>query len=249
MTEKPGDRRPPVKAEVHHTHRDVSGGWLRPAVFGAMDGLVSNYALMAGVTGGSRAVGGGTTAIVLAGLAGLVAGAFSMAAGEFISVSSQSEAAMAEIETERRELRENPEAELDELTGLWVSRGLTPEVARMVASELSSDPEVALDTHTREEIGVTQAELPSAYVAAFSSFAAFTVGAFLPVVPYLLGAESAIWSFMVAVIGLFGAGALVSTVTTRSWWFSGLRQLILGMAAAGVTFLVGSLVGAGLGAG
>lgn len=228
-----------MTAEIHHEHRDVTGGWLRPAVFGAMDGLVSNFALIAGVSGGSA----GHKVIVLAGLAGLVAGAFSMAAGEYISVASQSELAEAEIEVERRELVRNPGAEEAELAQLYAARGLDPELAAEVARQLSSDPEEALEIHAREELGVDPEHLPSPVLAAGSSFLSFSVGALLPVLPYLLGATSLWPSGLIAAIGLFSAGALVSRVTARSWWFTGLRQLGLGTAAAAITYGVGALIG------
>ena len=126
-----------IDAEVHHSHRDVTGGWLRPAVFGAMDGLVSNAALVAGVAGG----GAGRTTVLLAGMAGLAAGAFSMAAGEYTSVASQSELAEAEIEIERRELLRRPREEEEELAQMYVKRGLDIDLARQVARQLSKDPE------------------------------------------------------------------------------------------------------------
>jgi vacuolar iron transporter family protein len=229
--------------EAHHAHREVSGGWLRPAVFGAMDGLVSNTALVAGVAGG----GVQPRAIALTGLAGLAAGAFSMAAGEYTSVASQSELAEAEIAVERAELTHRPETERAELARLYVSRGVEPELAGLVAAQLSRDPEQALRIHTREELGVDVDALPSPVTAALSSFAAFSVGALLPVLPYLLGVRTLWPAIVVAFVGLFACGALVSKVTARSWWFSGLRQLLLGAAAAGLTYAFGSLVDAALG--
>jgi VIT1/CCC1 family predicted Fe2+/Mn2+ transporter len=234
----------PHKVEIHHSHADVSGGWLRPAVFGAMDGLVSNAALMAGVAGGTDA---DSTAVVLAGLAGLAAGAFSMAAGEYVSVRSQAELAAAEIEVERAEILARPEAEAAELVELYVSRGVPRPLAQQVVAELSKDPETALEVHTREEIGVHPSELPSPWVAAGSSFVSFGVGALIPVLPYLFGADSLALSQGMALLALFVCGALVSRVTTRSWWYSGLRQAAIGAAAGLVTFALGSVVGTGLG--
>jgi VIT1/CCC1 family predicted Fe2+/Mn2+ transporter len=217
----------------------VTGGWLRPAVFGAMDGLVSNFALIAGVAGGQAA----HKVVVLAGLAGLAAGAFSMAAGEYISVASQSELVAAEIAVERHELVNNPKAELSELAGTFEARGVDPELAAEVARQLSRDPEGALEIHAREELGVDPGNLPSPVVAAVSSFAAFAIGAMIPVLPYLLGADNLWPAAVLAAISLFTAGAIVSRVTLRTWWFSGLRQLVLGGAAALVTFGVGALIG------
>ncbi|MER7915199.1 MULTISPECIES: VIT1/CCC1 transporter family protein [unclassified Streptomyces] len=227
----------------NHTHRDVNGGWLRPAVFGAMDGLVSNLALMTGVAGG--AVGHQT--IVITGLAGLAAGAFSMAAGEYTSVASQRELVEAELAVERRELRRHPQDEEDELAALYVARGVTPELAREVARQLSKDPEQALEIHAREELGIDPGDLPSPLVAAVSSFGSFALGALLPLLPYLLGA-TVLWpALLLALLGLFGCGAVVAKVTARSWWFSGLRQLALGGAAAGVTYALGALFGTAVG--
>jgi len=171
------------RPEIHHTHRNVNGGWLRPAVFGAMDGLVSNGSLIAGAAGGS--VARGTVALI--GLAGLFAGAFSMAAGEYTSVASQAEMIEAEIATERRELARRPHAEEHELALLYQSRGLTPDLAREVAKQLSANPEQVWRIHAREELGIDPDELPNPLVAAGSSFAAFAAGALLPLLPYLVG--------------------------------------------------------------
>src|SRR5437879_6142847 len=196
----------------NHTHRDVNGGWLRPAVFGAMDGLVSNLALMTGVAGG--AVGQNT--IVLTGLAGMAAGAFSMAAGEYTSVASQRELVVAELAVERAQLRKHPKDEQAELAALYESRGVEPELARKVAEQLSRDPEQALEIHAREELGIDPSDLPSPTVAAVSSFGSFALGALLPVLPYLLGA-SVLWpAVLLALLGLFACGAVVARVTARS---------------------------------
>ncbi|MEV0344256.1 VIT1/CCC1 transporter family protein [Nonomuraea sp. NPDC050680] len=228
-------------AEQHHQHRDVTGGWLRPSVFGAMDGLVSNFALIAGVAGGT----GETKVIALAGIAGLAAGAFSMAGGEYVSVASQRELALAEIAVERRELERHPEAEQEELAQVFISRGVTPELAAEVARQISENPAQALEVHAQSELGVDPHDLPSPKVAAGSSFLSFGVGALLPLAPYLVGVTSLWVSAVISCLALFGAGALVSTVTARSWLYSGLRQLIVGVVAAGLTFGLGNLIGAG----
>jgi VIT1/CCC1 family predicted Fe2+/Mn2+ transporter len=227
----------------NHTHRDVSGGWLRPAVFGAMDGLVSNLALMTGVAGGAVS----HRTIVITGLAGLAAGAFSMAAGEYTSVASQRELVEAELDVERRELRKHPKDEERELAELYQARGVEPGLAREVARQLSEDPEQALEIHAREELGIDPGDLPSPTVAAVSSFGSFALGALLPVLPYLLGA-TALWpALLLAFLGLFACGAIVARVTARSWWYSGLRQLALGGAAAGVTYALGTVFGTAVG--
>ena len=233
--------------EIQHSHPDVTGGWLRPAVFGAMDGLVSNLALIAGVAGGTRDQAG-SSAVVLAGLAGLAAGAFSMAAGEYTSVASQSEAAQREIDKERREIIANPVAETDELAQMYVEKGLDPDLAREVARQIHVDVDNAVTVHAREELGVDPHDLASPLTAAVSSFLAFAVGAAIPVLPYLLGAGTLLPGLVVTLLALFICGAVVTNVTSRSWWYGGLRQMVLGAAAAGLTYLFGSLVGgAGIG--
>jgi len=225
--------------EMHHSHRDVTGGWLRPAVFGAMDGLVSNFALIAGVVG---ATGAGKGAVV-AGFAGLVAGACSMAAGEYTSVKSQTELMRAEIAVERAELARNPEGERAELAALYRSRGLEPELADQVAAGLSADPEQALRVHVREELGVDPDDLPSPMLAAASSFVAFALGALVPLVPFLFGASGLTVALVLSVLGLFGFGAAVAQMTARPWWLGGMRQLALGVGAAAITFGIGNLLG------
>ncbi|MEV0164109.1 VIT1/CCC1 family predicted Fe2+/Mn2+ transporter [Nonomuraea fuscirosea] len=228
------------RAEAHHRHRDVTGGWLRPSVFGAMDGLVSNFALIAGVAAGTA----NTRIIALGGAAGLAAGALSMAGGEYVSVASQRELAQAEIAVERRELASHPDDEREELAQTFVDRGVAPDLAAEVARQISLHPDQALEVHARNELGVAPGDLPSPVVAAVSSFLSFGVGALLPLLPYLLGAHDLLWSTGVSGVALFAAGAIVSVVTARSWWYSGLRQLLVGALAAAVTFTVGNLVGA-----
>ncbi len=209
-------------AELHHDHQDVSGGWLRASVFGAMDGLVSNLALISGMAGGSASA----STVALAGVAGLAAGAFSMAAGEFVSVRSQNELAEREVAIERAEILRVPEAELAELARdlrrprgvdlTWPSRSLARSPPTRSApcgpTRCSSSGSTPVSSRAR-------------YVAAGSSFVAFCLGAFIPLLPYLLGATTLMPAIVLASIGLFGAGALVSRVTARTWWYSGLRQL------------------------
>lgn len=227
------------RGEVHHSHRDVTGGWLRPAVFGAMDGLISNFSLISGFAGAHA----DRHLVILSGLGGLVAGAFSMAVGEYVSVASQSDLARAEIAVERHELRHNAEAEREELAQLYISRGVEAELAHEVARQLSKDPDQALEIHAREELGVSGDDLPSPYLAAGSSFVSFSIGAVLPVLPFMLGA-SVLWpAAVVAAIGLFLAGVTVARITARPWWFGGARQLLLGAAAAAITFGVGAAIG------
>ena len=240
----------PAVLPVGHEHPDVTGGWLRPAVFGAMDGLVSNVALIAGVAGGAAAsssVDGQSSVVVLAGLAGLTAGAFSMAVGEYTSVASQSEAARREIDKERHEIEVNEGAEIAELADMYAEKGLDLGLARQVAEQIHRDKERAVVVHAREELGIDADDLPSPALAAVSSFAAFALGAFVPVLPYLLGATSVWPAVLLTLAALFGCGAVVTRLTVRSWWYGGSRQMLLGGLAAAVTYVVGSAVGAGLG--
>jgi VIT1/CCC1 family predicted Fe2+/Mn2+ transporter len=234
---------PPVES-VEHEHPDVTGGWLRPAVFGGMDGLVSNFALIMGVVGGTN---NDTKPVVLAGLAGLAAGAFSMAAGEYTSVASQREFARAQIEIERDEIVNNGGAEEAELAAMFVDKGVDEATARDVAAQIHRDPDNAVAVHAHEEFGVDADDLASPMLAAVSSFLSFALGAFIPVAPYLFGVTVAWPAVVLSLLGLFACGAVVTSITDRTWWFGGSRQLLLGGAAAGLTYLVGNAVGAGLG--
>jgi VIT1/CCC1 family predicted Fe2+/Mn2+ transporter len=227
--------------EGEHHHADITGGWLRPAVFGAMDGLVTNIALIAGVGGG----GVSPRNIVLTGFAGMVAGAISMGLGEYTSVASQNEQLAAEVDKERRELARNPEGEAQELVDAWTSRGLPRDVAEQVAEALKHNPDEALRMHVQEELGVDPHDQPSPWTAAFSSFICFSIGSIIPLVPYLMGFTSLWLALAVGGAGLFLAGVLVARFTKRPWWFSGGRQLLLGAAATAVTYLVGRMIGAG----
>lgn len=236
----------PDPPPIEHSHPDVTGGWLRPAVFGAMDGLVSNAALIAGVAGGTRDHPDAST-VVLAGLAGLAAGAFSMAAGEYASVASQSEAAEREIAREREEIIENPAGETAELADLLVAQGISPDIARQAAEQVHDDLETAVAVHSIAELGVDPDDLASPYMAAASSFAAFSLGALVPLLPYFLGVEVLAPAMVLTLVALFGCGALVTRLTSRPWWFGGLRQVLLGGAAFALTYVVGMAVGAGIG--
>ena len=228
---------------MHHDHQNVQGGWLRPAVFGAMDGLVSNFALIAGVAGG----GVSSHAVALAGMTGLFAGAMSMASGEYTSVRAQGEAMKKELAIERAEIRRRPKAEEAELARIYRKRGLDAQLAQEVARQLSRDSENVWKVHAREELGVDPDELPSPWVAAGSSFTAFGIGAFVPLLPYLVGATSLWIAMILAGAGLFIAGALIARFTRHSWWYTGLRQLLIGGAVAAVTYGLGNLVGTAVG--
>jgi VIT1/CCC1 family predicted Fe2+/Mn2+ transporter len=205
------------------------------------DGLVSNTALLAGVAGGGVS---SAHTFVLTGLAGVVAGAFSMATGEFTSVASQSELARAEIAVEKAEIARVPQAEEAELAAIYRSRGVDDATAREVARQLSVDPEQVWRVHAREELGIDPDHLPSPWVAAGSSFLAFALGADIPVLPFLFGATTLLLAVVLAGLALFAAGAIVSRFTVRSAFYSGTRALLLGALAAGITYLIGSAVGA-----
>src|SRR3954471_4664546 len=207
---------------MHHDHQNVQGGWLRPAVFGAMDGLVSNFALIAGVSGG----GVPSHTVALTGLSGLLAGALSMASGEYTSVRAQGEAMSAELAIERAEIARRPKAEEAELARIYRKRGLDPQLAQEVARQLSRDPETVWKVHAREELGVDPDALPSPWTAAFSSFIAFAVGALVPLLPSLVGAHSLVAAMICAAVGLLATGVLIARFTRRSWWYSGLRLLL-----------------------
>jgi VIT1/CCC1 family predicted Fe2+/Mn2+ transporter len=229
-----------VSQAIEHHHADVSGGWLRAATFGAMDGLVTNIALIAGVGGG----GVSRHTLILTGVAGLVAGSISMGIGEYTSVRTQNDQVAAELDKELRELRRNPEGEADELVAMWSARGLPEPLARQVADVLKEHPEQALRVHAQEELGVVPDELPSPWTAALSSFVCFAVGAVVPLLTYLLGFDSLIAALAVGGAGLFVAGALIARFTGRRWWRSGLWQFLLGAAAAGATYVVGLWIAA-----
>lgn len=223
-----------------HEHRDVSGGWLRPAVFGAMDGLVTNVSLIAGVGGG----GGAQHIIILTGLAGLAAGALSMATGEYVSVSSQNELVEAEVRKERHELEVHPDAERAELAAMLQHRGIDAELASQVAKQISTNPEEALGMHVREELGIDPSELPSPVTAAGASLATFAVGALIPLLPYLLGFNSLWIALALSAVAAFVGGGLVARLTDRPFLRGALRQLVLGAVVAGITYLIGHAVGA-----
>jgi VIT1/CCC1 family predicted Fe2+/Mn2+ transporter len=232
-----------MPAEAHgHQHRDVSGGWLRPAVFGAMDGLVTNVSLISGVGGG----GGSARTLVLTGLAGLTAGAFSMATGEFVSVSSQNELVQAEVRKEKLELESNPAAEQRELAAMFRQRGMDADIARKAAAQISAHPTHALTVHVREELGVDPHELPSPLTAAGASLVSFAAGAFVPLVPYLAGFTMLGGALALAALAAFIGGGMVSRLTGRPFLRGAIRQLALGTVAAGITYGIGSLVGAGV---
>jgi vacuolar iron transporter family protein len=219
-------------------------GTLRAAIFGVNDGLVSNLSLIMGVNGARVS----NHVILLAGVAGLLAGAFSMAAGEYISMRVQREVFERLIHLEAHELATEPEEELEELAEIYRNKGVPPELATEVATALMRDPEVALETHAREELGLDPDELGSPWGAAGSSFVTFAFGAFVPLVPFLIssGTTATLWSAALSALTLFVVGALVSILTGKRFWFAGLRAVCVGAAAATTTFLIGRLIDSGL---
>jgi vacuolar iron transporter family protein len=226
--------------EVGHQHRDVAGGWLRPTVFGVVDGLVSNFALIAGVAAAAQTA----KPVVLAGVAGLIGGAFSMGTGEYVSVRSQNESMQAEVEVERHELATNRAAEIAELAEVYVARGVDRDLALQVSEQLARNPERALEVHAQEELGVDIHDLPSPRLAATSSFVSFAVGAFVPLLPFLFGVHVLPIAAVLSLVGLFGTGAVTSRFTSRPWWYAGGRQVLLGLVSALVTYGIGHLIGA-----
>ncbi len=228
--------------EFDHQHSDVSGGWLRAATFGAMDGLVTNTSLVAGVGG----AGVDAHTIVLSGVAGLVAGAFSMALGEYTSVTTQNEQLEAEVRVERRALAAHPKAELAELIDMFENMGMSKSTARTAATEVHADTEQALNIHVAQELGLDPSDKPSPWTAAASSFVLFAIGAVIPLIPYLLGFDSLAAGLAVGAAGLLIAGALAAHYTAQSTALGALRQLLFGAVAVGATYLVGALVGIGV---
>lgn len=241
---RPAARTPQSAPKEHH--RDLSGGLQRAAVFGVSDGLLTNVSLILGVAGASPGAG----VVRLAGIAGMVAGAFSMAAGEFVSMSAQSEMIEREVNLERREIERNPESERRELMHLYMNRGVRRDIASEVATALMRDPEMALEVHAREELGVDPSSTGSPRGAALSSFVSFAAGALVPLMPWFFasGAVAVVVSLALAAVLAFAIGVAVGTLTGRSRLRAGARQLGIAVIAAGVTFAVGHLVGVGVAA-
>jgi VIT1/CCC1 family predicted Fe2+/Mn2+ transporter len=241
---------PGAEAEIasrERWHRSSRSGTLRAVIFGVSDGLVSNLALVMGVAGAANTAdaNGDGRFIVLAGLAGLLAGAFSMGAGEYISMQSQRELFERQIALERAELEAMPEEEEAEMAALYRAKGFQEDEAKAIAHRLFEDPERALDQLIREELGLDPDELGSPIGAASGSFAAFAIGAFVPVLPYLLltGTAAFAASIALSLVALFLVGAGVSLLTGRGVLFSGFRQVAIGAAAAVITYAVGTVIG------
>lgn len=231
--------------QVGERHRSAGKGSLRAAVFGINDGLVSNASLILGVAGAS----GEPSVVVISGIAGLLAGAFSMAAGEYVSMRAQREFFEYQIGLERDELDQYPGEEAAELALIYEAKGLPRDQARRLADTLIADPDKALDTLAREELGLNPDDLGSPSAAALASFGAFAVGAAIPLLPYLLlSGDTALSGAMAAsAISLFGVGATLSLFTGRRAWQGGLRMLAIGAAAGAATWVIGRALGVALG--
>lgn len=228
-------------SEVGRRHNTGSGGGLRAAVFGVNDGLVSNASLILGIAGAT----GNSSAILLAGVAGLLAGAFSMAAGEYISMRSQREMFEYQIGMERAELDQYPQEEAAELALIFAAKGMSSEDARKLADQLIADPDRALDTLAREELGLNPDDLGSPWGAAIYSFMAFAIGAIIPLLPYffLRGIEAIVTTAALTSVALFAVGAALSLFTGRNAWLGGLRMLAIGSAAGAGTYIIGKALG------
>ncbi|MEO7402713.1 MAG: VIT1/CCC1 transporter family protein, partial [Burkholderiales bacterium] len=238
----PGHPAPTSIGDMAERHRGIgSGGSLRAAVFGVNDGLISNCSLILGIAGANAE----PKVILLSGVAGLLAGAFSMAAGEYVSVRSQREMFEYQIGLERKELEIYPQEEAEELALVYVARGMDDDDAKRLAERTIANPALALDTLAREELGLNPDELGSPWGAASSSFAAFAIGAIVPLVPFFVVSPGHALPASVGAtaIALFGVGAVISLFTGRSAWMSGLRMLAIGGLAGALTFGIGHLFG------
>lgn len=230
---------------VHH-HRDVTGGAARAAVFGVSDGLVSNVALILGVAAASG--DDGSKAVLVAGVAGLLAGAASMAAGEYVSVTAQKELVERELAIERVSIAERPEEEVAELTAIYLQRGLQLDQAKDLATAVMSDPEVALEVHAREELGVDPHEVGDPWGAAGSSFVAFSCGALVPLVPWFFaeGNVAVVLSIILGLVASAAVGWVLALFTERGRARSALRQVSVATIACGITWIIGTLLGAAI---
>ena len=248
-TQRPGTFTTLIRVEDDplHQHRDIRGGGARAAIFGVSDGLVTNVSLVLGIAGASPGPG----FVRLAGVAGLVAGSFSMAAGEYLSMSAQRELLEREIDVERKALKKSPEGETKELRGMYVERGIDPTVASDMANEVMADPQLALETHAREELGIDPQQLGSPIQAALASFFTFALGAFIPLLPWLItsGTAAIVGSIVLGALASIAVGAVLAAYTERSYVRSALRQLVITAVASGVTFGVGRAIGTGIGTG
>ena len=224
-----------------HKHRDVQDGTARAAVFGISDGLVSNVSLILGIAGAST----DPSIIRIAGISGLLAGAVSMAAGEYVSLQAQKELVERELLIERKSIDTNLEDETEELKAIYEERGLDPDLAEEVARQIMSNSDIALEVHIREELGVNPEQLGSPILAAGSSFVSFSFGAFVPLVPWLLGeGNAAIWiSAISGIMCTALVGGVLARLSGRSVIKTSLRQMSVAAVACSATYLIGSFLG------
>lgn len=242
---QPGGVAGSTLAMLEGRHRAASGNALRAAVLGASDGLLSNLSLVMGVAGAQLS----GRSILITGVAGLLAGSFSMALGEWVSVQSSRELYLRQVAIERQEIAEAPDEEAEELALIYQAKGMTDTQAREMAGQIMADADTALDTLVREELGLDPGELGgSPWEAAIASFLLFAVGAILPVVPYAVtsGRPAVIASLLISSAGLFAIGATITLLTGRHPLYSGLRQMVVGLGAALITFAIGRLIGVAL---
>ncbi|MBO1901745.1 VIT1/CCC1 transporter family protein [Leucobacter weissii] len=231
--------------EYDHSHSSSAGsGWLRASVFGAMDGLVSNIGLISGIA----AAGASSAIVAITGISGLISGAISMALGEYTSVRTQNEQLAVEVQTERAALDRNPEGEEAELSVMFTHLGMDERTARTAASQVHANTEQALRVHLAHELGLSPDERPSPMVAAGASLLAFSAGAVIPVLPFLLGFGTLFWGLLFGGVGLLLAGFIAARFTDRNPFAGAGRQLLFGGIAVAVTYGIGRLLGvSGLG--
>ena len=236
----------PDPPAFEHHHRDIRGGTARAAVFGVQDGLISNSSLILGVAAGDHY---GQAAVRLAGLIALIGGAVSMAIGEYISMTAQAELFERELDLERREIRRRPENERRELAHIYRARGVDPDTADELASQMMRDPDVALETHAREELGIDPKALGSPLGAAGSSFASFAVGALAPLLPWLFvgGHSAAMATVVLTILAALAVGGALSRFTGRSVVRSAVRQLLFVAVPAAFVYGIGAAVGVATG--
>lgn len=236
------DQQPDDIARPHdydHRHADVSSGWLRASVFGAMDGLVSNTGLIAGIA----AAGASSSIVAITGISGLVAGAISMALGEYTSVRTANEQLDAEARTEHDAHKRNPLGEQAELTELFTSLGMEEDIAQTAAAQVHTNRDRAVQVHLTHELGLSLDDRPSPFVAAGSSLLSFSIGAFIPIIPFVFGFGSLWVGLLFGGAGLLLAGGLAAMTTKHSWLKGAVRQLFFGGIAVVVTYSIGTLLG------
>jgi VIT1/CCC1 family predicted Fe2+/Mn2+ transporter len=232
-------------ARFEKRHRSVGGNALRAAVLGGNDGLVSNFSLVMGIAGATS----GQSTVLLTGIAGLLAGALSMALGEWISVKSSQELFENQMDLEMEELETNPEGEEKELVLIYMAKGIAEEQAMQMAKNIIENKEQAHEILVKEELGINPEDMKgSAMEAAIASFIMFAIGAIIPVIPFFFlgGMQAILISALCSAFGLFLIGASITLFTGKSVWYSGFRQVLFGLIAAGITFGIGRLIGVSL---